>query len=128
MLRCNIRMHTAWCHEDKISVMIVFVSVISFIPSSVTTLTFQVTDIFTFVIPNPWSLKGNFNYILSTLGRAKRFISSQKRQVPTQPPIQWLVASLSAKVKRPWPAGNHSPLSSEIKKLVNLYHQPSIIS
>jgi len=105
-------MHTAWCHEDKLNVMIVFVSVLSFIPSSVT---FQVTNIFTFVIPNPWSLKINFNYILSTPGRTKRFISSEKRPEPTHPPIHWLLAALSAKVKRPGPEANRSPLSSEIK-------------
>jgi hypothetical protein len=100
-------MHTAWCREDKLNVVIVFVSYFSFIPSSVTRLTFQVTNIFTFVIPNPWSLKSNFYYILSTPGSAKRFISSQKRPELTQPPIQWLLAALSAKIKRPGPEANH---------------------
>jgi len=75
-------MHTAWCHEDKLNVMIVFVSVLSFIPSSVTRLTFQVTNIFTFVIPNPWLLKSNFNYIDSWQGQEIYFFSKVSRAHP----------------------------------------------
>jgi hypothetical protein len=46
---------------------------------------------------------------------------------PTQPPIQWVPASLSLRVKRPMCEADHSPLSSAaFKESVALYlHSPS---
>lgn len=115
MLRCNVtNAHSlvpwrqAECYECC-CISCLFYAVIchqAYVPSH---------ECFAFVIPTPLSMKSNFNYILSTPGRAKRFISSQKCPEPTQPPVQWLLAALSAKVKRPGSEANHSLLKSEIK-------------
>jgi hypothetical protein len=42
--------------------------------------------------------------------------------VPTQPPIQWVLGTLSLGVKRPGREADHSPPSSaEVKEWVELY-------
>jgi len=48
----------------------------------------------------------------------------------TQPPIQWVPAALSLRIKRPGCEADHSPpLSTEVKKCVALYlHSPSKLS
>jgi hypothetical protein len=45
---------------------------------------------------------------------------------PTQPPIQWVLGSLSLGIKRPGRAADHSrPSSAEVKECVELYlHSP----
>jgi hypothetical protein len=55
----------------------------------------------------------------SILGRGKiSFVSVASRLAlePTQPPVQWLAAAVSPRVKRQGREADHSSLSTEVKK------------